>query len=331
MTSMRRFACWFGWALAVAACAASDAPDMSDTSEDTTSASADISEDTAPDSREGDILNPGDCPFAIITVAQGDEVLPQTLLRLDGSSSTAGSGEVTAWEWSVIQPQGSVGAFIPSRYVANPTFEANVNGTYTFRLTVYDAEGKRSCVQAEYVVTTAVDDAIRVELTWQTPGDPDETDWGGWHAFSAGSDLDLHFLHPRANGVYFDWTYDCYAGNCQLEWGFFGASDNPRLLRNDTDGAGPETLLMSVPEQNVRYQVGTHYTNDWGYGYSLATIRVYIYGVLRDQWSDVRLNMGDMWDSHYIDWPSGVVTRITAAGGGARITPDYPISAGQPF
>ena len=30
--------------------------------------------------------------------------------------------------------------------------------------------------------------------------------------------------------------------------------------------------------------------------------------------------MDDMWDSHYIDWPSGTVTRI---GNTPRITPNY--------
>ncbi len=324
-----------------------DRTDTSDTSEDTSDYGAGHtdgdthSEDTAgpdPDGRltdttptpdSADVSNPTDCPIAVITVAQGDEVLPQTVLQLDASGSIA-AGEVTAWEWSVIQPQGSTATFIPSQYVRNPKFEANIIGTYTFRLTVYDAQGKASCIQAEYVVTSTVDDAIQVELTWQTPGDPNETDTGGGAGFSAGSDLDLHFLHPRANGAYFDLTYDCYAGNGPLEWGFFGASDNPSLTRDDTDGAGPENLVVSVPEQNVRYQVGTHYANDWGFGHALATIRVYIYGVLRDQWSDVRLDMGDMWDSHYIDWPSGAVTRITGAGGGTRITPDYPVDTGNP-
>jgi hypothetical protein len=331
----------------VGACVCDDS-DISDTSEDTTDDGAGPDDgdatpedtsgpdpdstptDSAPTPDSADGLNPGDCPVAVITVAQGAEVWPQTRLELDGSSSIAGFGEVVAWEWSVIQPQGSVSTFVPSKFVRNPTFEANITGTYTFRLTVYDAQGRASCVEAEFVVTTAVDDAIRVELTWQTPGDPDQTDTGAGPNSSAGSDLDLHFLHPRANGAYFDWTYDCYSGSPAQEWGFFGPSDNPSLTRDDTDGAGPENLVVSVPEQNVRFQVGTHYLNDWGYGHSLATIRVYIYGVLRDQWSDVRLNMGDMWDSHYIDWPSGIVTRITAPAGVPRITPQYPVDTGDP-
>ncbi len=273
----------------------------------------------------------GSCPTAVINVAQGDEVLPQTVLQLDASGSTASQGAVTAWEWSVVAPQGSTTGLLPSKYVRNPTFEANIIGTYTFRLKVFDALGTVSCSEAEYVVNVTSDDAIHVELLWNTPGDPDQSDTGGAAGFSAGSDVDLHFLHPRANGQYFDWTYDCNWESPTQEWGFFGPSDNPRLDRDDTDGAGPENLNVAVPEQNVRFQVGSHYWNDWSYGFSLATVRVYIYGILRDQWSDVRIVNGDMWDSHYIDWPSGVVTRITGAGGGPRITAQYPVNSGLPF
>jgi hypothetical protein len=132
--------------------------------------------------------------------------------------------------------------------------------------------------------------------------------------------VDLHFLHPKAYGQYFDWSYDCYWDNIMPEWGIFSPSDNPRLDRDDTDGAGPENLNVNVPEQGVRYQVGVHYWNDWGYGNSFATVRVYIYGVLRDQWADVELTNDDMWDSHYIDWPSGAVQRI---GSSPRIIPNY--------
>jgi hypothetical protein len=276
----------------------------------------------------------GRCPTAVINVAQGEEVLPQTRLQLDASVSTASSGQITGWEWSVVQPSGSVSTFIPSAYVEKPTFEANIVGTYTFRLKVFDQLGTESCSQAEYVVNVTSDDAIHVELLWRTPGDINEADTGGGMDFSAGSDLDLHFLHPSALGQYFDFSYDCYWENPLPEWGIFSPSDNPRLDRDDTDGAGPENLNVAVGEQGVRYQVGVHYWNDWGYGAAMTTVRVYIYGVLRDQWADVQLVNADMWDTHYIDWPSGVVTRITRPGGAPRVTSQYPVpglGGGLPF
>ena len=81
---------------------------------------------------------------------------------------------------------------------------------------------------------------------------------------------------------------------------------------------------MQQPERDTRYQVGVHYWNDWGYGETFATVRVYIYDVLRDQWDNVRLGQDDLWDTHYIDWPSATVTRISiSAGGHPKITPNF--------
>lgn len=264
----------------------------------------------------------GECPVAKITVAEGDEVLPQTELHLSGTGSTAPSGNITAYEWTVVQPNGSQSTFGPSPYSASPTFEANVVGEYIFRLTVRDAFGVASCSPAEARVIVTSDEAIHVELLWHTPGDLDETDvTGPFDYASVGSDVDLHFLHPKAQGVYFDPIYDCYWRNTHPNWGLINSpSDDPSLDRDDTDGAGPENLNIDVPEQNVTYQVGVHYYDDWDYGVSQVTVRIYIYGVLRDQWDNVTLRGDDMWDTHTIDWPSTTVTRI---GTSPQITPLY--------
>ena len=263
----------------------------------------------------------GSCPVAKIDIAEGDEVLPQTRLHLSGNGSTASVGSINGYSWTVVQPGGSVSNFAPSAYVKDVTFETNIVGEYIFRLTVTDSLGVQSCSPAERTVIVTSDDAIHVELLWRTPGDINESDTGGDQIyFSVGSDVDLHFLHPKAYGNYFDYQYDCYWENTDPEWGIYSPSDNPRLDRDDTDGAGPENLNVAVPEQGVRYQVGAHYWNDWSYGKAFTTVRVYIYGVLRDQWENVELINDDMWDSHYIDWPSGTVTRI---GSSPRITPNY--------
>lgn len=311
-------------------------PDVvSDTSTDTSTDDAPDTDDTGEHDLEGDTAGPdetdsGDgtttpdttatCPTAVIRVAEGDEVEPQTTLHLDGGDSIGSvNGAVTAWVWSVVQPSGSVSTFSPSAYVRNPTFGVNVVGTYTFRLEVFDAAGTKSCEVAEYTVTMTVNDAVRVELTWETPNAPDTG--------TPGTDLDLHFLHPNANGAYFDRTYDCYWENVHPEWGLFGPIDNPW---HSGDGF-PESVTISTPQQGMRFQVGTHHRDDHEVGPAIATLSVYIYGVLRDRWSNVELDEGDMWDSHYIDWPSGTVTRITAEGGGPRITPQYEASPDFPF
>ena len=257
----------------------------------------------------------GRCPVADIQITEGLEVLAQTKLNLSGAGSVSAAGAIAAYEWTVVQPSGSLSQFMPSAYVAAPTFEANVVGDYIFRLNVIDVAGNRSCAAAERVVHVSSDDSIHVELLWRTPGDINESDTGGDDIyFSMGSDVDLHFLSPRAAGTYFDSINDCFWRNQRPEWGAATPFDNPRLDLDDRDGGGPENLNVAIPEQGVRYQVGVHVWNDWGYGKVYATVRVYIYGTLRDQWEEVELINDEMWDTHYIDWPTGVVTRIGTAG-----------------
>ena len=170
---------------------------------------------------------------------------------------------------------------------------------------------------------------LHVELLWHTPEDPDETDTGP----ETGADLDLHFLHSWAAGPdldgngkpdgWFDMPFDTFWFNATPNWGSFapGGDDDPRLDRDDTDGAGPENLNLDTPE-NVVYRVGVHYWNDHGYGSAFATVRVYVYGSLVFEVTDVLLVDRDMWDVCGIEWPSGKVTLVTDAGG-YKITPDY--------
>jgi len=264
------------------------------------------------------------CPVSVIEIQEGSEVIPQTELHLSSGSSSP-SGDITRWEWSVLQPTGSISQFMPSANSATPTFKPNIVGTYTFRLDVYDAAGNKSCVTDEYIVEVTSDDALRVELLWRTPGDINETDEGGSATFSWGSDVDLHFLHPLAAGKYFDEVNDCYWLTPRLDWGPPGEVGDPRLDRDDRDGGGPENLNVKVPEDGATYSVGVHYYNDWGYGNAYATVRVYIDGVLRDQWNEVLITNASLWESHQIEWPSGKVTRVLGPEGGPRITPGYPL------
>jgi hypothetical protein len=272
---------------------------------------------------------PIECPTAIIKCAEGDEVIPQTVLHLFGDESYASSGTIMKWEWSIEQPLGSQSVFVPSKTFPNPTFEANVAGVYAFSLTVWDQTNTPSCIPATYEVIVIPDEAIHIELLWYTPDDPDETDTGP----EAGSDLDLHFLHPWAAGPdldgdgqpdgYFDMPFDCFWFNAHPNWGSYdpAINDDPGLDRDDTDGAGPENINLDIPE-NVVYKVGIHYWNDHGYGAAFATVRVYIYAQLVYEVTDVKLVDSDMWEVCTVEWPSGKVQVITTVGG-YKITPEY--------
>ncbi len=289
-----------------------------------------------------------ECPTAVIIVAEGEEVIPQTKLSLIGSGSSSATGEIATYQWEVDQPEGSRSLFFPSANAADPTFEVNVAGRYVFRLTVTDSSGEPSCVPAEYEVFVNPDEAIHIELLWDTPNDPDQTD------ADVGADLDLHFTHPSAAGGYdgdgdgaqegwFDQVYDCFWANGSPNWGALDPSvyDNPSLDRDDTDGVGPENLNLSLPEAGATYQIGVNYFDDHEFGASYATVRVYTYANLEFEMTDVELHQLDMWAVTSISWPpSGTPPRLTKVCGGTttpcetdadcsaapcglRITPNY--------
>ncbi|MCB9728442.1 MAG: choice-of-anchor D domain-containing protein [Deltaproteobacteria bacterium] len=273
-----------------------------------------------------------ECPTAVIIVQEGEEVIPQTKLHLLGSQSYAASGAIKRYEWTAQQPVGSQSVLLPSFLAPDPTFEANVAGEYVFTLTVYDQNDEASCEVAEVHVFVVPDEAIHVELVWDTPGDPNQSDEGP----EAGADLDLHFAHPFAsngdidgdgvNEPWFDVPHDCYWFNADPNWGSLSPTvdDNPGLDRDDTDGAGPENLNLNLPEEGLTYRVGVHYWSDHDFGPSKATVRIYIYSSLRFEVNDVELVNDAMWEVATVAWPSGDVTLITQPGGEYRIIPNYP-------
>lgn len=263
-----------------------------------------------------------DCPVAVITSQSSGEIVPQTVVKLsaDQSNSPAGVG-ITKWVWTVEQPSGSVSQFFPSNSVRSPTFEANVVGLYAFKLTVWDAYDNKSCNVASMQIAVTSDEALRVELLWDTPGDVDQSNTGMEWDGSVGSDVDLHFV--RSGEEYFDVFYDCFWKNTNPDWGVFNSTrDNPRLDRDDTDGAGPENLNLTAPE-TVTYRIGVHYWNAWGFGPSWVTLRVYVYGELVDEWNGVMLREFDVWDAYYVSFLGApTVTRI---GTLPQITPEFEL------
>ena len=273
-----------------------------------------------------------ECPTAIIKVQEGEEVIPQTKLHLIGSQSFASSGDITKYEWTVQQPPGSQSVFMPSASAPDPTFETNVAGTYIFNLEVWDEADEKSCVPAEFQVIVNPDEAIHIELLWNTPNDPDQTDEGP----EAGADVDLHFLHPFAStpydidgdgqpDPYFDGQFDCFWFNPNPDWASHDpmVDDDPGLDRDDTDGAGPENVNLNIPEHGLTYRVAVHYWDDHGFGDSFATVRIYIHSVLVFQVEEVLLSHHDLWEVATVAWPSGLVTPVTDAGGGNLIIPNY--------
>lgn len=135
-------------------------------------------------------------------------------------------------------------------------------------------------------ISCPFDDDIVVELVWNTPNDPNQTD-------TVGADLDLHFRHP--NGLWQDPVWDCSPSNPNPDW---ATDDDPEMVRADDDGAGPEIVVLKQRE-NVNYSVGVYYTSDNGFGPSYATVRIYIEGTLVYESTEM-LVTGQFWQVAYI-------------------------------
>ena len=257
------------------------------------------------------------CPLAVIKVKEGEEVVPQTTLNLvSDQSKGAGGGPVKKHKWSVKQPAGSNQPLLPNASFPNPKLLANASGEYEFCLEVWDANDVKSCVPACQKVQVVPNNAIHVELLWDTPSDPDQTDSGP----AAGADMDLHFAHQIStapdydcDGVgdpWFNNPFDTFWFNSNPNWGSANSAveDDPSLDLDDTDGAGPENLNLAEPEGEENtpnaYSVGVHYWNDHGLGESSASVSIYLQGTLSVQIPKVKMKVLDMWYVGKINWPN---------------------------
>ena len=286
-------------------------------------------EPEAPSEQEPS-MNKSLAPVAGIVCEEGQEVIPQTVLHLLGASSQDTPELGPSWQWNVLQPPGSKSVFKPSAYVQDPNFEANVAGTYTFFLDVWNLHGRQTVAPAMMQVQVIPDEEIHVELLWETPGDPNDLDEGP----ERGSDVDLHLVHPKAGGPdldgdgapdgWFDMPFDCFFFNAHPEWGVFdpGVDDNPGLDRDDTDGWGPENINLSLPEP-CTYRVGVHYWNDHGYGPSFVTVRVYLDGMLAWESEQRKLVDEDLWEVISIVWTGHPADPWQLSTDDARITHGY--------
>lgn len=270
------------------------------------------------------------CPKPVIKVAEGEEVVPQTVLHLTGKNSLSpGGGSIAKYKWTAKkQPLGSAQKFVPNATSMDTTFTVNAAGQYDFCLQVTDNKGVSSCTDACISVLVTPSDSLHAELLWHTPGDKDETDTGA----GAGSDLDIHLAHQLAGqpdidcdgdpDPWFDNTFDCYWHNPTPGWGIASTTQQSgKLDLDDTDGAGPENVSVPQPEGNANdlhtYSLGVHYWNDHGMGHSWAIVRVYVLGTLAAEYNQphpgepagdgAEMKALDMWYVGKINWPNDAV------------------------
>ena len=227
--------------------------------------------------------------------------IPLKTIQLSGSNSIDQDGQIARYEWNLVQrPTNSTTRFLASDSVAEPTLFLDLAGDYVVELKVFDDKGTESCgEQAIVTIRATPDEDIHVQLVWDTPTDPDQTDTNG-------NDVDLHFLHP--NGNWNSAPYDIFWNNPTSGWGRPDTSDDPSLDIDDTDGAGPENINLNNPEDGLTYAVGAFYYADNGFGPAYATVRIFVGGVQQFEWRDMYLPARNtFWYVATLSWPSGQI------------------------
>jgi len=230
--------------------------------------------------------------------SQQISTIPLKTIQFSGLNSTDSDGQVQRYEWSIVSaPTNSTSRFTPNNTSPEPRLFLDLAGEYVIELKAIDALGLESCEASRVVIQATPDEDIHVQLVWKTPDDNDETD-------TFGTDLDLHYLHPR--GRWDVQPYDIFWRNPEADWGVQGnTTDDPSLDIDDTDGAGPENVNHDNPESGKSYTIGVYYYNDNGFGQSYATIRIYIEGTLKKELKDKFLEREDFfWEVGSIVWPS---------------------------
>lgn len=249
-----------------------------------------------------------DCPIPRVARDSFSEESGRVVL-LDARRSEAGPGGTPGtltYRWDVVEaPEGStsrpverlgpdaqaplVGAVEDDPSTPEVRLFLDAVGTYTVDLTVTRDDGATAPSPAcpapapRVTIEARPNGGLRVEMTWHTPGDADESD-------GQGADLDLHLLHPTGER-WGDRTLDCHYRNPAPDWGRAGDPlDDPTLDLDDLDGGGPEVVTLDAPEDTDAlggaYRVGVEYyrahdlTTDMELGPSFVSLRVFLNGDL---------------------------------------------------
>jgi hypothetical protein len=235
------------------------------------------------------------------------EASPLDTVTLDGRASYDPSGEeIVAMEWKLVSaPSGStIGLSDPTS--PRPEFFADLAGDYVFDLTVQNESGMWDSTPDQVVVTALPLDGFYVELSWD-----------------AGNDLDLHLSQDGAQFYSFQDVSWC---NPNPDWGGNGTADDPSLDWDAVDGFGPETITIDEPWDGV-YNVRVHYYGEnerdscaGACAESMATVNIYLGGVLVDSFSKLMTRDDQIWHVADIAWPEYRVDEVNEVSSSARST-----------
>ncbi len=246
------------------------------------------------------------------------EAAPLQYLILDGNDSIDPDGFIQDYVWEITdRPDGSVAELEP---VANEPPESgrrqlflDLAGRYVVEMTAIDDKNSPSCNVATVTILVTPNEAVHIQLVWNNPEDPDQTDLSG-------ADMDIHFMKMPV-GRWFDAPYDNYFANREPFWN----PEHPSLDIDDTNGAGPENINLDDPVPCQWYAVGVHYWRAQ-FGTAYVTTRIFINGGLVFEYPNKPMQRtGDFQDLARIHWPTGEVVLVD------EVYPQPPRGQEAPF
>ncbi len=231
-------------------------------------------------------------------------VEPWSRVTLDGSMSYDQDDppdDPLTYRWRLLAvPPGST-TELERTSTPFPSFWADLSGVYEVELVVTDALGLES-EPAVVLVEALPTNAVRLELTWDHPD----------------ADLDLHLI--REGGTFCDCTTDVHYRDCGRTPDWFPQTPgaNPRLDVDDRSGFGPENINIDghgtarfIPDGS--YSIAVHYystngqTSSWPTESTVATVRVFVFGLLPAELTQELTATGDLWVAGSLRWPDQVV------------------------
>lgn len=250
-------------------------------------------------------------PVAVIDCPGSVGLAGPRTIAIDGSESfDPGGFEPLRYQWSIVQRPSGSDVDIPldpdDQSVAD--VYVDVAGAWAVELVVFN-ELDTASEPALCAFGAAPDDALYVELSWNTPN----------------ADMDLHLIEGTATDI-FQVPEDCNWCNPAPNWGAGGSADDPRLDIDDLAGFGPENINIFDPRPGV-YQVKVHHFRRNGdTGPVNASIRVWIDGI--EQTTMPLSNLmehNEVWDVGTID----MTYRMWFPG--ATANRDLPVSPADCF
>lgn len=222
------------------------------------------------------------------------QAAPGSVVTLDATGSTDPDEDTPlTYAWTLrSKPLSSTTTIVaPTAASTSMRLDAMVPGSYEVALTVTDAAGASSCSPTRGTVVAAPAQKLLVELFWD----------------NAATDLDLHVLRTASStlGVPPD---DCFYQNRAPDWGNVGPNDDPALTRDALTGYGPEVFGYVNPIAST-YRVAVVFANELlsPMPASTATVRVYVFGVLKAEAKRTLQHKDDQWAAFDVTWPSGEV------------------------